>query len=167
MLDEDWSPARIETVKTLWVQGLSASLIGERMGKTRNSILAKVTRLKALKELPERQGPHIRAKRTGGPRRKVERSTITPTLSPQAGREKLSPPPSTEVCDSPIVEVIVPMKERRGVEDLKPSQCRWPMGDPQSQGFHFCHHKREEGPYCAQHRRIAFVPSTYSGAGGR
>jgi GcrA cell cycle regulator len=169
--DVDWSPARIETVKGLWADGLSASLIGEKIGKTRNAVLAKVTRLRIMGQLPVRQVPVIRANRSPSPRRvkpKDPHPTPTPIPTPSGGGVKLSPTPSTQECDSPIVDVIVPMGERRGVEDLKPSQCKWPMGDPQSQGFHFCHHKRQEDrPYCVHHARIAFVPSTYSGAGGK
>lgn len=162
--DAGWNPVRIEEVKNLWAEGLSASLIGEKMGKTRNAVLAKVTRLRIMGQLPDRQVPIIRSTRSDKRRAKPRDPRPTPAPQPIA---KLSPPPSTEVRDSPIVELTVPMKERRGVEDLQLQQCRWPMGDPQSQGFHFCHHKREEGPYCAHHKRIAFVPSTYSGAGGR
>jgi GcrA cell cycle regulator len=58
-----------------------------------------------------------------------------------------------------VEEVVVPEKERVGVEGLGPHQCRWPIGDPQSPDFHFCHHKRIGGiSYCEIHARRAYRP---------
>jgi GcrA cell cycle regulator len=58
-----------------------------------------------------------------------------------------------------VEEVVVPEKERVGVEGLGPHQCRWPIGDPQSADFHFCHHKRIGGiSYCEIHARRAHRP---------
>jgi GcrA cell cycle regulator len=43
--------------------------------------------------------------------------------------------------------------------ELEPSMCRWPIG--QENGQHrFCGHaKREEGPYCATHAALAYIPA--------
>ena len=36
--------------------------------------------------------------------------------------------------------------------NLKPNQCRWPIGDPDSENFHFCGEQVFSGkPYCYEH----------------
>jgi len=40
---------------------------------------------------------------------------------------------------------------------LKPNQCRWPIGDPDSDNFHFCGETVFSGkPYCYEHCRQAY-----------
>ena len=40
---------------------------------------------------------------------------------------------------------------------LKPNQCRWPIGDPDSENFHFCGKTVFTGkPYCYEHCRLAY-----------
>ena len=45
--------------------------------------------------------------------------------------------------------------------DLRHGDCRWPFGDPGDDDFGFCGQRveREGSPYCACHRRIAYVPA--------
>jgi len=41
--------------------------------------------------------------------------------------------------------------------NLKPNQCRWPIGDPDSETFHFCGETVFAGkPYCYEHCRQAY-----------
>ena len=41
--------------------------------------------------------------------------------------------------------------------NLKPNQCRWPIGDPDSDNFHFCGEAVFAGkPYCYEHCRQAY-----------
>lgn len=41
--------------------------------------------------------------------------------------------------------------------NLKPNQCRWPIGDPDSGSFHFCGETVFSGkPYCYEHCRQAY-----------
>jgi GcrA cell cycle regulator len=51
------------------------------------------------------------------------------------------------------------MGERKYIQTLTESCCRWPIGDPQQQDFHFCGKKKVMGlPYCEFHARRAFQP---------
>jgi GcrA cell cycle regulator len=37
--------------------------------------------------------------------------------------------------------------------------CKWPIGDPATDGFSFCGRRTgEEGPYCVEHARLAYQP---------
>ena len=41
--------------------------------------------------------------------------------------------------------------------ELKPGQCRWPIGDPDSENFHFCGRQVFTGkPYCYEHCKQAY-----------
>ena len=46
--------------------------------------------------------------------------------------------------------------------------CKWPIGDPASDGFTFCGRRseREGGPYCTEHARVAYQPQQQK-KGGR
>ena len=42
--------------------------------------------------------------------------------------------------------------------DLKLTSCRWPIGDPKDEDFHFCGADTVTGkPYCAEHCKIAYT----------
>jgi GcrA cell cycle regulator len=42
---------------------------------------------------------------------------------------------------------------------LEANDCRWPIGDPRHEGFHFCGAQKIDGrPYCAHHWSLSFVP---------
>ena len=42
--------------------------------------------------------------------------------------------------------------------DLKINTCRWPIGDPKDEDFHFCGEQTVTGkPYCLQHCQEAYL----------
>jgi GcrA cell cycle regulator len=48
------------------------------------------------------------------------------------------------------------------LENLKHTMCKWPIGDPKHDNFHFCGDRREAGQsYCAHHTDLAY--RTHSG----
>ena len=51
--------------------------------------------------------------------------------------------------------------ERIGIMDLKINTCRWPIGDPTDEDFHFCGKNTVMGkPYCAEHCAMAYAGSS-------
>jgi len=43
--------------------------------------------------------------------------------------------------------------------ELEAGDCRWPVGDPRHDGFHFCGAPQVLGrPYCITHWPLSFVP---------
>ena len=36
--------------------------------------------------------------------------------------------------------------------------CKWPIGDPATDGFTFCGRRVGDGPYCVEHARVAYQP---------
>jgi GcrA cell cycle regulator len=50
-------------------------------------------------------------------------------------------------------------KKRKTVTTLEPRDCRWPIGDPRQEDFHFCGEPQVPGQsYCSEHLRLAFQP---------
>lgn len=75
-----------------------------------------------------------------------------------------------ETRPSPIKKVAAPVKKvkvpvhkttRVGIMDLKLNTCRWPIGDPVDEDFHFCGKNTVMGkPYCAEHCKMAYAGSS-------
>jgi hypothetical protein len=66
---------------------------------------------------------------------------------------KNAPRPTSQ--DDPII----PIAQRKTMTTLLPDDCRWPIGDPQVAGFHFCGKRKQNGhPYCEFHGRRASTP---------
>ena len=128
-----WTEDRVETLKTLWNEGLSASQIAGRLGGvTRNAVIGKVHRL----GLSGRAAP--------AKPKTVERKAPAPV------RERSVPmDPATFGLGKPTVS------------SIGANECKWPIGDPASADFHFCGQGAAGGkPYCAYHSQVAFQPST-------
>jgi hypothetical protein len=57
-------------------------------------------------------------------------------------------------------DLIIPIAQRKTITTLLPADCRWPIGDPQVAGFHFCGKRKQNGhPYCEFHVHRASTPS--------
>ena len=37
--------------------------------------------------------------------------------------------------------------------------CKWPTGDPATEGFTFCGRRSADGPYCNEHAQVAYQPA--------
>ncbi|MDI4667129.1 GcrA family cell cycle regulator, partial [Xanthobacter autotrophicus] len=54
---------------------------------------------------------------------------------------------------------VVPMAQRCTIMNLTESTCRWPIGEPGKENFHFCGARSNPGtPYCTTHARMAYQP---------
>jgi len=54
---------------------------------------------------------------------------------------------------------VIPPAERKTLQMLTENSCRWPIGDPQTEEFHFCTRNKVPGlPYCEHHARRAYQP---------
>lgn len=135
-----WTDERVEQLKALWNEGLSASQIARVLGGgvTRNAVIGKVHRL----GLAGRAGP-ARAER---PRTQVARKSAVHVAVP-----------------APVVVEEDPVTLEDGnfatVLTITDRMCRWPIGDPSENEFHFCGRKPRFGsPYCEAHARKAYQP---------
>jgi GcrA cell cycle regulator len=164
-LGTTWSDERVELLKRLWGEGLSASRIAAQIGGvSRNAVIGKVHRL----GLAGRAKPNAAAAQ---PRtRKADRAPSPPmpapaldeapeaprvvALSGEAGAEERGLAPAEENS------VALPDSTRVTIMELRESMCRWPMGDPTAPDFRFCGARAITGlPYCTHHASIAYQPA--------
>ncbi|MBU6443709.1 MAG: GcrA cell cycle regulator [Alphaproteobacteria bacterium] len=134
-----WTDERVEQLRSLWTEGLSASQIARVLGGvTRNAVIGKVHRL----GLAGRASPS-----------RSERPRLA--MTPKA-------PVRAHAPAAPVVEedpVILDDGSFATVLTINDRMCRWPIGDPSENEFHFCGRKPKNGsPYCEAHARKAYQP---------
>jgi GcrA cell cycle regulator len=159
-----WTDERVELLKKLWADGLSASQIATKIGEvTRNAVIGKVHRLGLAGRATTSR---IRSAR---PRTNV---ALFPSRSSQVqyrtfGNTALKVAPDAQERKSASV---IPLRALPELEpapegvitliDLKENMCHWPVGDPMEEGFHFCGRRKSFGiPYCEHHAAIAYNPA--------
>ena len=157
-----WTEERVELLKKLWAEGLSASQIAGELGNvTRNAVIGKVHRLglsgRAKPTRSAAAGPrrmrHSRPR--GGPQggyATIGNTALKADLMPAVAA---SPRPQP----APVTELVIPKEERKTILQLTEYTCKWPIGDPGDEEFHFCGRRSEvSGPYCDHHARVAYQP---------
>ena len=150
-----WTDERVELLKKLWSDGLSASQIaGELGGITRNAVIGKVHRLGLSGRAKSPSAGVARPRKARAPgMMRVSRGAIRGnTALAHAYEHELEPEPE-------LIENIIPLGQRRTILELNEDTCRWPIGDPGSPEFFFCGGHTVNGlPYCSYHSRVAYQP---------
>jgi GcrA cell cycle regulator len=153
-----WNDERVDALKKLWADGLSASQIAGRLGGvTRNAVIGKVHRLglagrATTSRMKSHRMPRVRTARAAKNLMRGQRPAVgNPAFRNLFGESEPYVPPAEEV--------VIPLNERKYIQTLTESCCRWPIGDPQQPDFHFCGKSKVPGlPYCEVHARRAFQP---------
>jgi GcrA cell cycle regulator len=152
-----WTDERVETLKKLWLDGLSASQIAKQLGGvTRNAVIGKVHRLglsgRAAPSQPAR--PAFKAPRPARPA-----ATSVPAPRRAAPPQPREAAPAAAAHQPPAAPRL---PEERGVATvltLGAHMCKWPIGDPATDDFTFCGRRStDDGPYCVEHARVAYQP---------
>jgi len=142
MTQGDWTDDRVERLKRLWTEGLSASSVAQALGGvSRSAVIGKLHRLGVARH----GGPGRGAAGRGEPKARICR--LAPRPLPKQPASAGGPPPGRE--EPGLV---------RDLARLGRGQCRWPIGDPPSSDSSFCGRAATgRGPYCPAHRSLAFV----------
>lgn len=157
-----WTDERVDTLKRLWTDGLSASQIAASLGEvTRNAVIGKIHRL-GLSGRARTGQPAVGMQQKAKPAAPAMRRAIRPTVA-SVGNTALAAEPAYAVAPraepEPLAEV-VSIGQRVTIMMLTEQTCRWPIGDPGSEGFTFCGRRSDSGiPYCTAHARIAYQPA--------
>jgi GcrA cell cycle regulator len=157
--DKFWNEKRTAEAKELWEGGMSASDIAARIGAaSRSSILSKVNR-------SGWKGPNSWAdKPKGSPRPREATTPRTSRSNFKFGRKSDGDKAPAAVVapslpePSEMAAQVFGAAGGRSLLDLRPGDCRWPVGDPAMSEFRFCGAGRISGfSYCADHCRVAYV----------
>jgi len=172
MTTAQWSDDRVERLKRLWAEGLSASQIAAQLGGvSRNAVIGKVHRL----NLPGRAKaggsstaarPAKRPAQTQRPatfQNRPAAATTTRTVTRAAGATMLKEEIQVEAYEEVEVRrplnVVVPISRRLALTELTERTCKWPIGDPMKDDFHFCGCEiADSAPYCTYHAKLAYQP---------
>jgi GcrA cell cycle regulator len=164
----NWTDERVERLKKLWAEGLSASQIAAQLGGvSRNAVIGKVHRL-SLPGRAKAGGTNTAARAqkrpTVAPRAQTFTSRIaTRTVTRQQGATMLKEEVDIDVMEEmeyrPASNVVVPISRRLGLTELTERTCKWPVGDPLKDDFHFCGcESPDASPYCTYHAKLAYQP---------
>ena len=152
----NWTEERVELLKKYWAEGLSASQIAAQLGGvTRNAVIGKVHRLGLSgRAKPTSSGPRPRKVRPPSAHR--PRGYISGANALKLHAHAL---PRRIPAPVPIEDLVVPISLKVSLLALNDQMCKWPIGDPGADGFHFCGHRNFNGlPYCEYHSRLAYQP---------
>ncbi len=149
-----WTDERVELLKKLWSDGLSASQIAAELGGiTRNAVIGKVHRLGLSGRAKSASSSSPRPRKPRSPLMRIGRASIR-------GNTALAHAYEIEEATPELIENIIPIGQRRTILELTEQTCRWPIGDPGSSEFFFCGGNTITGlPYCAYHSRVAYQPA--------
>lgn len=160
-----WTEDRVETLKKLWADGLSASQIAKQLGGvTRNAVIGKVHRLGLSgRAAPSRPARRPAATRPAAPRKAKPAAA---KAAPPAAQAPAKPSPVREIKAAVPLPVTAPEEAQRlpsgeyaTVLTLREGMCKWPIGDPADTEFRFCGRKSAIGSaYCDAHAQVAYQP---------
>jgi GcrA cell cycle regulator len=163
----NWTDERVELLRKLWSEGLSASQIAAQLGSvTRNAVIGKVHRLKLSSRgrttaAPARQKKTVSA--GSGVKSTSRAASVTrsvTSIGATALQTQFDAEPVARYQMRPVENVVVPISRRLELVQLSERTCKWPNGDPLSEEFSFCGNDcADTGPYCGYHSRIAFQPA--------
>lgn len=155
-----WDETRVEKLKKLWSEGLSASQIAGRFGEecTRNMIISKVHRLRLAPRATTTRSKALAGRNAAAKQRaraRAERAKV------QAGAPKRASAVVFEVDPfKPVVELKpTPAVERKSLLKLENSDCRYPYGGENGEPWSFCARPKVTGlPYCEAHVKLCYAP---------
>lgn len=158
-----WTDERVELLRKLWSEGLSASQIAAQLGSvSRNAVIGKVHRLK-LSGRGRTTATAPRTKKAATPSQgRIVKTQVTRVVTMTSGANALKVAFDAQpvMRQRPVEDVVVPIQRKLTLVQLTERTCKWPNGDPLSEEFNFCGADAgESGPYCGYHAKIAFQPA--------
>lgn len=177
-----WTEERVEKLKELWTEGMSASQIAKTLGGvTRNAVIGKVHRLGLSNRSGGQPAEEARpAEKPSPPSRAAKPAEETPPAPEEAPAEEepaaapARPQPAVRDAAQPrapglptpeemaareTLAEIEKMAKKLDLLELTERTCKWPIGDPAEDDFYFCGLPSVPGkPYCEHHVAVAFQP---------
>lgn len=183
-----WTDDRVEKLKELWSDGMSASQIAKILGGvTRNAVIGKVHRLGLSNRGPTAPAAASEEAKSADAAKPVKPAVGKPAAIKPAPAEEAAvaepapapvvvrrtppvirdatqprapgaPTPEEEAARATLAE-IEKIARRITLLELTERTCKWPIGDPNDEDFAFCGLGCVPGkPYCQYHVAVAFQP---------
>lgn len=180
-MSKGWDSVALKKLKALTGKGLSTSEIGKRLGMSKNAIVGKLNRLGwnakaggaanamadkkvAVKKTLTKVGETKKttARKVAPAKKTPVKKTETKASGKKTQVKAATPKTTAKKTDAKTTAKNLAMHQRiiqhsLEMANLKPGQCRWPIGDPDSEHFHFCGESVFVGkPYCYEHCKQAY-----------
>lgn len=177
-MSKGWDNATLKKLKALTGKGLSTSEIGKRLGMSKNAVVGKLNRLgwnskaggvaalknsedtKTSKKSDTKKDAAKTQKKSGTAKKADEKKTTSvKSTAPKtaANKKTAEPKESNKALNKNLAMHQRIIQHSLEMANLKPNQCRWPIGDPDSENFHFCGEQVFVGkPYCYEHCKQAY-----------
>jgi GcrA cell cycle regulator len=135
-----WTTEREEKLRELWKKGYTASQIANLIGDTtRNAVIGKAHRL------------NLEARAASKKITKIKSDNNNEVKYEKLGRKAK--------FKSLLLDKSFEPENPKTLEELTDQTCRWPIGHPPENDFHFCGRKPlEKFVYCKLHVLYAFQP---------
>lgn len=149
-----WTDEQSDTLKTLWVNGLTSYVVAAVLGVSRNAVLGKAHRMGLLGGRVTRES--VRHVKAGKPMLEVAAKLVA--------EHKISPPRDCMVAVPVLPPTPVPEGKKWPDDAITladlPSlgKCKFIYGDARD-AFRYCGHASGASSWCPAHREIVYAPS--------
>lgn len=134
-----WNDQRVDLLRRLYADGLSASQMAAQLGCSRNAVIGKAHRL----ELSRSPSTISRAKADGAHYARAARMANRRAQVKSAAPVRLRP--------------VQHIAGNKTIYELGLGDCRWPLGEQLAPARLFCGAKTISGrPYCGEHCRVGW-----------
>ena len=181
-MSKGWDSGMLKKLKSLVGKGLSTAEMGKKLGMSKNAVVGKLNRLgwnakagepetkSTAKTKNDAKATAKKAVKTVSGKKTVAKASKEITVK-KVKESKVKKPTKTKAETKEKVVIKTASKKTKKdlalhelliqhalqMASLKPNQCRWPIGDPDSENFHFCGEPVFSGkPYCYEHCRQAY-----------
>ena len=182
-MSKSWDSSILKKLKALVGKGLSTAEIGKKLGISKNAVVGKLHRMGWNSGVAEsvdeksKKGPVKKTVSKSVAKKVASAKPVKPIKTTKTAKTtkvaKAKDVKKSDVAIKTVAEhkkiVGRPIATRGGnvhqrivqhaleMANLKPNQCRWPIGDPDSENFHFCGNPVFVGkPYCYEHCKQAY-----------
>jgi len=143
-----WTKEQNAELKQLWLAKVKTEQISIIMKKSKNAIIGRASRLKLPRRQSATRGKTVIDRAKNPHHDKINKKIHRGALSSHNMKTNKSVPYyeiEHQAYGTP-----------KQIIDLNYNECKWPIGDPKEPGFHFCGAVFKRGPYCDNHRLMAY-----------
>lgn len=162
-----WTDERVERLRELWAEGLTASQIATSLGGvSRNAVIGKVHRLGLSNRSGTEKQPEPEAE-AEEPVELKKKEAAAPAEAPVEEPKAQAEEPTIEQSEqedviNPVMALAAEVERsarKLSLLELNERTCKWPIGDPSTDDFYFCGLPcAVDKPYCSAHVAVAYQP---------
>ena len=169
-----WTDERVDKLRELWAEGLTASQIAKALGGvSRNAVIGKVHRLGLSNRTGAGKAPGAEVDEEASSEvvesTPVERKaaepvveTAAPAVAEVETKAEAPAAPAPAETTNPVAALVAEVEKsarKLTLLELNERTCKWPIGDPSTSDFYFCGLQcAPDKPYCSAHVSVAYQP---------